>query len=331
MLPIAKYFGTYIVMEINGAYGEGGGQIIRTSLSLAAITNTPIHIKNIRAARNKKGLQPQHLTACLAVKEICDGILVAEKGSTDLYFEPGRVVPGNYDFDIGTAGSVVLVAQTLIPILIMQNKKSVIRIVGGTHVRKSPSFDYLQQVFLPAISKFGAKVNAKLLRAGFYRAGGGIIELEIFPSELFGCTKWQRDNLGQGIIRISRLPRSIAEREEFILLQNGIEKITIIEDKALSPGNAITLWKGLNGSYLPGERGKLAETVAQEAVNFLQKQTAEVDCHLADQLIIYAFLSQAKTIYETSLISKHLETNLHFTSLFLPRKSQILNKKVIIE
>jgi len=320
------------MIEIDGSYGEGGGQIIRTGLTLSAITQKPIHISDIRANRPNPGLQPQHLMACKAVRNICRGTLShCEIGSTELTFEPGPIVGGKYDFDIGTAGSVTLVAQTVIPILLKANKESELRITGGTHVMKSPSADYFERVFIPAISMMGAKVQTKLVRTGFYPKGGGIIELSVSPSPLHGMGSWPRDDTIRAIIRYSGLPAGVAIREKKIFVLNGIERdIFIREEESLSIGNAITAWKGLIGGYSLGEKGKRAETVAEEALDAIKSETGDVDRHLADQLLIYAAMAEGETRYQTSEITEHLKTNAYIISHFLDRKISMADGRISI-
>lgn len=319
------------IIKINGAYGEGGGQIIRTCLTLSAITKKSFEIFNIRAQRTKPGLQPQHLMACLAVNKLCHGDLQgAQIGSTSLAFTPHEITGGEYEFNIGTAGSVTLLAQTLIPICLFAPQPSHIRIIGGTHVQKSPGYDYFAQVFIPAIRKLGVSVTTKLIKAGYYPQGGGIIELNITPGKLHACCDWHTTEKSQAIIRLARLPLTIAQREQQILQQHHIQNIVIHEDDAYSVGNAVTVFQGFKGAYVLGERGKRAEIVAQEAFEMLQQEEGEMDAHLADQLLIYAFLAEGQTCFTTSRISEHFKTNVFVLSQFIDRKILFENKKVLI-
>ncbi len=320
------------MITIDGSHGEGGGQIIRTALTLSAITRKKVEITDIRASRKPPGLKMQHLTAVKAVRSICRGTLEgAEEGSRRLVFEPGKIVGGRYDFNIGTAGCVTLVAQTVLPILLIADKKSVVRITGGTHVMKSPGYDYFENVFIPAINFMGAKAKSRMLKSGYYPKGGGEIELKVEPSELKGREKWPREEHIRALIRIANLPVSIAMREKKVLLEHDIEDISIREEEAFSPGNAVTLWKGLRGSYIPGEKGKRAETVAQEAVDKLASETGDLDKHLADQILIYAILSEGKTRFKTSEITTHFRTNTDIISHFTERKIEYRDNEVIIE
>ncbi len=338
------------MIEIDGSLGEGGGQIIRTALSLSAVTKTPVHITNIRAGRPNPGLAPQHLTAARAVRSICRGTLShCEIGSTEFTFEPGEIVGGKYEFDIGTAGSTVLLAQAILPILLHASKPSGVRIKGGTHVMKSPSHDYFEKVFLPAISLFGATASSRLLRPGYYPRGGGEMELNAEPSALMGNSAWLREEHVEAIIRLSGLDKGIAVREKKVFVQNGIEHVHVYEDEggigssrrslgetiAGTPaiGNAITAWAGFLGAYVPGERGKRAETVAQECIDFLKREKnagSEVDLHLADQLLIYAALAKGGSGFKTSGVTSHTETNAGIILKFLGRK-MTLGEEVKVE
>lgn len=318
------------IIEIDGSYGEGGGQIIRTALTLSAITQKSVRISNIRANRSNPGLQMQHLTGAKAVRSICRGTLEhAELGSTELVFHPGKIVGGKYEFNIGTAGSVTLVAQTVIPILLFASKESKIRIIGGTHVMKSPGYDYFKEVFLPAIRRFDVDVDSKILKVGYYPKGGGIIEIDVKPSKLSGCKNWMSEDKIRAIIRLSGLPTGIAIREKKIFVQNEIYDVSVIEEESFSVGNAVTAWKGLRGSYVIGEKGKRAEIVAQEAFDEL-KIESEVDMHLADQLLLYAALAEGETNYTTNKITEHLKTNMYIISKFIDRKIEAQEDRITV-
>ncbi|MFH1222522.1 MAG: RNA 3'-terminal phosphate cyclase [Candidatus Micrarchaeota archaeon] len=309
------------MITIDGSHREGGGQIIRTALTLSALTGKPFEIDNIRANRPNPGLQPQHLMAVKAARSVCRGTMEgAEVGSSTLKFNPVNIIGGKYDFNIGTAGSVTLVAQTILPLLLHAKKESKVRIIGGTHVMKSPGYDYFEKVFIPAVKQLGAKVESKMIRAGFYPKGGGDIELLVKPSQLRGCSTWLSASFGAMIV-VGSLEPIIAIREKKVFMQHDMEKNVFIRNyETFSPGNAVTAWRGFNGAYALGEKGKRAEVVAQEAIDELKKQTAEVDRHLADQLLLYAVLAEGETSFTTSEITEHLKTNAEIISLFSDRQ-----------
>ena len=322
------------MIHVDGSSGEGGGQIIRTALSLSAITKKEVSIDNIRAGRPNPGLAAQHLTASKAVRKVCRGTLDgAELGSSSLVFHPGEIVGGKYEFNIGTAGSVTLVAQTIIPILMHAKKESEISIIGGTHVMKSPGYDYFEKVFIPAIRHMGIDIESEMVRPGFYPKGGGQIRLRIKPSMPHGVQDWQRTDRIQAIIRNTSLPLGIAIREKKIFIQNNIEEVYIREnqDPALGTGNAVTAWSGFRGSYALGEKGKRAETVAQEALDGILKEMGfDVDMHLADQLLIYAALADGPTEFTASGVTSHLQTNSGIIQKFMEKKIDISQNTVRI-
>lgn len=326
--------GDNFMIEIDGAYGEGSGQIIRTALSLSAITKKSIRIYNIRANRPNPGLSAQHLTAVKAVRSICRGTLSnCEIKSMEFTFEPGEIYGGKYKFNIGTAGSVILVAQTILPILIFASKPSIIRIIGGTHVMKSPCYDYFEKVFLPAINMFGVDAHSHLFRSGYYPKGGGEIEFNVKPNALYGNQTWPKEEHTKVIIRISDLPVSVAIREKKIFVQNKIDDIHIYEEHS-GPANAILAWNGFLGSYVLGEKTKRAESVAQECLENLLKErnvNSEVDSNLADQLLIYASLARGETRFKTSEITTHTKTNAYIISEITNRKITFKNSEIEVK
>ena len=170
------------MIEIDGNFGEGGGQILRTALSLASVTGEAVHFTDIRKNRRKPGLMYQHLTCAKAVAEITGGVLNgAELNSQEMIFTPGSIAPGNYHFVVGSAGSAILVAQTVLPCLLFGYEKSKVEICGGTHVANAPIFDFFQSVYLPCLQRMGIEASATLDQVGFYPAGGGKITLDISP------------------------------------------------------------------------------------------------------------------------------------------------------
>jgi RNA 3'-terminal phosphate cyclase (ATP) len=211
------------MIQIDGSLGEGGGQVLRTALALALVTGQPFRLEKIRAGRAKPGLLRQHLTAVQAAARIgAARVEGAVLGSTSLVFEPGAIRPGNYHFDIGTAGSTTLVLQTILPPLLAAGGPSRLTLVGGTHNGLAPPFDFLARTFLPLLNRLGPAVAATLERPGFFPAGGGRLTAEIQPApRLSPLCLGERGALRQQWARvlIAGLPPAIAERECQVLRQ----------------------------------------------------------------------------------------------------------------
>ncbi|VVC00743.1 RNA 3'-terminal phosphate cyclase [uncultured archaeon] len=305
------------MLEIDGSTGEGGGQVLRTALSLACVLQKPIRIFNIRAGRDKPGLKAQHLSVCRLLGEVTGGALHGDAiGSTEITFEPGKIMGGKYSFDIGTAGSCTLLMQAALPVLLHASAPCSLRIIGGTHVRGAPTYEYFSEVFLPAAREFGVKAGAKLLKAGFYPKGGGEAELSVEPSALHGAElKRQAAGRISCSVTLCRLPPHVAERERKKIAEQLSAhdfEVKTQEPPSGSAGNAVTIWSGRHGASALGEAGKTAEKVSSEACGaFLseEKAGAAVDAHLADQLLIYAALAKGKSSYDTGQFTPHLKTN----------------------
>ncbi|MBI5039503.1 MAG: RNA 3'-phosphate cyclase, partial [Nitrospirae bacterium] len=301
-------------MTIDGSHGEGGGQILRSALSLAIILSKPVEIINIRRGRPKSGLQPQHLACVNACRDISDAHVEGDEiGSARLRFSPQVTKSGNFTFNVaekrGSAGSTSLILQTLLPPLIFGQGPSRLTLMGGTHVPWSPSFHYLKEVFLPVIEKMGCSVRPTIDRWGWYPIGGGIIHAEINPlvrgTGLRGVRIEARGKLqrSRGISAVSNLPLSIAERQKKEGL-NNLKTLGVDTDievlSAPSPGKGtfffiVAEYEGIKAGFSAlGAIGKPAEEVAQEACKaFLEYHDSNgtVEPHLADQLIPYMALA----------------------------------------
>src|SRR5947208_1480889 len=319
------------MITIDGSFGEGGGQIIRTSCALSLITGKPFRIYNVRARRDKPGLQRQHLTAVNSAAQIgsaqVDGAAV---GSTEFTFRPGQVVPGNYTFSIGTAGSTTLVLQTVLPPLMIATAPSRITLEGGTHNVHAPPFEFLQKTFLPLVNQTGMCVSLELERYGFYPPGGGRLHLMIEPTS----SRNRLELVERGAILATRaralvvnLPPGIAERELGVVREKlgWADKQLLLEtsNNAYSPGNVLTI--EIESEQLTeimtgiGERGVRAETVAERAVKEAQQyltHNAPVGEHLADQLLIPLALAGGGS-YLTGALSLHTTTNIEIIKRFL--------------
>lgn len=322
------------MIEIDGSQGEGGGQVLRTALTLAAITAKPVHLFNVRAHRSKPGLKPQHLKAVEAVAAICGARVEGAKlGSQTLRFEPQIIAPGRYQFDIGTAGSVSLVLQTVLLPLSFAGQDSHVVITGGTHVPWSPCYHYLAWHWLHYLRQAGFRAELALDRAGFYPPGGGRISATIAPAvALAPLTAAKRGALRRirGLAAVSNLDIGIAERMRSRAMQQlqhadvacDIESTTF---DALSPGAFLLLLAEFEHSqacyYALGARGKPAEVVADEAVGQLQEFLATdgaIDEYLADQLVLPLAFAPGVSELRTSRVTQHLVTNAEIVKRFLP-------------
>ncbi len=320
---------------IDGAYGEGGGQIIRTSLSLSAITGTPVEIVNVRKGRSKPGLQPQHLMAVRSAAEICAAnVEGAEVGSTRFTFHPGcKPVAGSYHFDIRTAGATPLVAQTLLVPLAHADGDSSVTVIGGTHVPHAPTFEYLQQLYAPLLRRAGLDVEVEYEAAGFFPRGGGRILLRVRPAAFLQpvdlTERGKLENLTAYIVT-SGVPDHVADRGAATVekAMKAVGRPVHMEIRRMpSPGSgaAVILVAKCEGGYAGftglGERGKPMEKVAEAPCReFLEwwKTGAACDEHLADQLVLPAALAHGESRWTTPTVTDHLRTVLWVAQQFLP-------------
>ena len=329
------------MIEIDGSYGEGGGQIVRTSVALSAVTGKSVLIKKIRQGRPKPGLAAQHAQAIKTLGQICNAeIKGAEPGSSEVLFCPQEICGGNRRVEIGTAGSVTLLMQCLLPALLHAEKRTSLHVQGGTDVQWSPTVDYFKHVFLPALSLFGAKASLQLLRRGYYPRGQGEVLLEVEPSRLkpahiFNEPFNPAQDRVRGISHCSNLPQHVAERQAGsavrCLQEAGYPaEVSLETGRLASTGSGITLWTAGKGASFLGEWGLPAETVGRRAAEELIMEMASpaaVDAHLADQLIPY--LALAGGSYTVREISLHTKTNIWTAGHFMDAKFEIRAKEGI--
>ncbi|HLJ91292.1 MAG TPA: RNA 3'-terminal phosphate cyclase [Candidatus Angelobacter sp.] len=319
-------------IPIDGSMGEGGGQILRTSLSLSLITGKPFRIENIRAKREKPGLLRQHLTAVQAAAAIGNAKVEGDTlGSRAITFIPGTVWPGDYQFAVGTAGSGTLVLQTILPPLMMASTPSRIVIEGGTHNLAAPPFDFLERCFLPLLEKMGPKVRVELQRYGFYPAGGGRFTAEIMPCPVLKpVTLDERGEIAarKAVAVVANLPYHIAKRELDTAAQAlGLpaESLQCVDTKnSVSSGNLVMV-EITNCEFTQiftafGQRRVSAETVAGDAAKQAQEylsSKAMVDEHLADQLLLPMALAGGGS-FTATVLNQHALTNMQVICEFLP-------------
>jgi RNA 3'-terminal phosphate cyclase (ATP) len=324
------------MLHLDGSYGEGGGQILRSALSLASLLSVPVRIDGIRAGRRQPGLRAQHLTAVRALAKITGAeVTGAELSSRQLTFRPQAVRGGRYVFDVaeltGSAGSVTLLAQALLPPLLKASQPSVLTLKGGTHVAWSPPAHYLLQVFLPALAALGAQVQMELRRWGWYPRGGGEVRLEVTPAATLSGVAWRTPPpfaAFRAISAASKLPPHVAQRQATRLQERlgASLPVEIIPAGGQDPGSMVLLWGPHAGFDALGARGKPAEQVADEAaaayLAFVGRQ-AGVDPHLADMLALYLAQARGPSAIATPEITQHLLTNLWVIEQFLGPHFQV--------
>jgi RNA 3'-terminal phosphate cyclase (ATP) len=320
------------MIRIDGSTGEGGGQMLRSALSLSLVTGKAFRMENIRAKREKPGLLRQHLTAVLAACEIASAQAEgATLGSKILTFTPGSVQSGNYRFAVGTAGSGTLVFQTILPALMTARGRSEIIIEGGTHNMQAPPLDFLQKAFLPVINRLGPKVEICFEKYGFYPAGGGRFTATIEPCDRLSTIQLvERGEIERrgAVAIVANLPRNIAQRETDTivnLLNWDAQSTQIVETRnSVGPGNIVLI--ELTSSNVTevfcgfGRIGASAESVASEAADAVRSYLvsgAVAGEHLTDQLLL-PFALAGGGAFTAEKLNLHSRTNMEIIRCFLP-------------
>jgi RNA 3'-terminal phosphate cyclase (ATP) len=320
------------MIELDGAVGEGGGQILRSALALSMITGQPFRIARIRANRAKPGLMRQHLVAVQAAAQVSNArVTGAELGSSELHFNPGPITGGDYHFAIGSAGSCTLVLQTVVLALLYAPQPSTICITGGTHNTMAPPVQFLQRTYLPLLARMGAEVDVELVRYGFYPAGGGEVVATVRPCEQLAplvLTERGRRIAGYAEAFVAGLAPGIASRElSYIGAALEWEESQLHMHRLAGergPGNAVLIT--VEHEHVTevfagfGAKAVRAEAVAHEAIEQARAyldSSAAVDEHLADQLMLPMALAGGGS-FTASMISSHAITNAEVISRFLP-------------
>src|SRR5256712_2379039 len=319
------------MIEVDGSYGEGGGQVRRTAVALAAVLSKEIHVFNIRAGRAEPGLRPQHLTGVKAAAELCSANLQGlEVGATEFVFKPGKLRAGTFRFDVGTAGSVTLVLQALMPIVAFAPGIVQLDITGGTDVKWSPPIDYVRLVTLPILKKIGYQCHLETARRGHYPKGGGLVRFSTQgPSKLQPLTNDKSGSISRihGISHATSLPRHVAERQassakkrlEDAKLPSPSIDVEVADDRSpLSPGSGIVLSsEDQNGNTLGsdalGERGRPAEEVGSIAGRILVEEVesgAILDRHMGDMIVPYLVLAEGVSEGSIARVTEHTKSNI---------------------
>lgn len=326
------------MIEIDGSIGEGGGQILRTSLALSMCTGQPFTLTKIRAGRAKPGLMRQHLTCVNAAAEVCGADVQGDElNSQSLVFTPGPVRAGEYEFNVGTAGSCTLVLQTVWPALMLADTPSRLKLGGGTHNPMAPPFHFLERSYAPLLHKLGAKAELVLRRLGFYPAGGGEIEATIWPAK-DSLQPFDLNERGAKLESYAEcfapaLPRSVARRElEQLGASLGWSDAQLREAACRQnegPGNALLatlVYEHVSEVFTAfGEKGVSAEQVAREVVREVrayQVSHAVLGSHLTDQwalpLALAVWQRRRSASYTATELTDHATTNFETIQKFLP-------------
>src|SRR5262245_8628363 len=324
------------MLEIDGSFGEGGGQVLRSSLALSLLTGKPFRMTNIRANRKPKpGLQPQHLMSVRAAAQIGNAKIKGDAvNSKELTFEPGEVRPGKYRFAIGTAGATGLVLHTVyLPLAFRASGPSEVILEGGTHVSKAPCYHFLEMTWRAYLERIGIKVRLEMTWPGFYPRGGGEVIAHVSPCAklrglyLMKCPELTR---ATGFSAVAGLPEHIARRQarqaERRLAEVGIGARIRTEEWEGGPGAVV----GITFEDAPvptfffgiGARGKPAETVAEEVADeaiAFSELAAPIDAYSADQIVLPLSLSDEESELRVAVVTKHLTTNLAVIRMFLDR------------
>lgn len=311
-------------LKIDGSFGEGGGQIIRTAITLSVITKKPIRLENIRKNRKKAGLRPQHLTAIKLLGNICNAeIKGLEIGSTSIEFIPHEIEDRILEENIGTAGSISLIIQVLIPAVSFCKKKLELSITGGTDVAWSPTAEYTRHVLHEAYSRMGINFSMKIKRRGYYPKGNGLIDLEVFPCKQLKSINLKKRKTTQVELfcSFSKIPKKIIDSSiQKIIKQLEKQKFqintTISNDNALDDGGSVLLMSTDDDSIIGVDSlfDKKIQGFKPEIYQEFIDSKLSVDEHLADMLVLPASLSNEMSIFQVNKISSHLETNLYVTS-----------------
>lgn len=321
-------------MLIDGSYGEGGGQILRTSIALSAILGEDVEIINIRAKRRNPGLAAQHLWGIKLAGMMSNAKISGLKvGSQRVVFSPNKIKGGEYRIDIGTAGSITLLLQTAIPIALFADDKVILKITGGTDVSWSPPIDYYRHVLSYFLRRMGAKMYIEVIERGYYPEGGGKVRVEIEPGELEGLKILERGEMKgrRAYINMRGLPMHIVERMKKNL--RGYELFEDVGNASRSRGCGLVILEEYSNTILAGDslckKGLPAEKVARIAIEKLEKErnsNSTVDVNMGDHLITFGSLAKGTTAYYVREVTEHIKTNAWVVQKFGKRVKMEGNK-----
>jgi RNA 3'-terminal phosphate cyclase (ATP) len=312
------------MLEIDGAHGEGGGQLVRTAVALAAIRGTPMRISNVRAGRRNPGLAPQHVAAVRAVASMCDAQCEGlEPRAAAFTFVPKRLQGGQFRVDVGTAGSITLVLQAMLPVAVASGARCRMSIRGGTDVRAAPPIDYLRWVLLPQLARMGIQAVLTVERRGYYPKGGGEVLLELAPAR----------ELVPFVVEETGPVRRVAVR---VHVDTQVEVVGA--DRSAGPGGAIVLCapsaRTLLGAAQVAERGVRAErlgTMAAESLAGDLRARASLDVHAADQMLVFLALAPGESRFRARELSSHARTSMWLLERFSAARFAVAGQAGAVE
>ncbi len=326
------------MIEIDGSKGEGGGQILRTSIALSAVSSQPVRVKNIRANRPNPGLAPSHVTSIEAVAKIADAeVDDLYPGSKGIVFRPGQLVGGEYEFDVGTAGSISLVLQSCLVPAALARSRVVMTIKGGTDVRWSPPIDYMRLVHVPILRAFGPSLDLDVVTRGFYPEGGGEVVAEVSP--VGGLAAVDIGTQGkvlriEGIAYARNLPEHVVTRMKHAAMKSMLESREVKVESDIGKGHstgagiilAAVCENTVLGASALGERGVRSETLGEDCARDLMETIsshATVDEHMLDQIIPYMALAKGRSRVVAEEITSHARTNIEVVEAFLGKRFDV--------
>jgi len=334
------------MIEIDGSHGEGGGQILRTAISLSAVTGKEVLISNIRAGRPNPGISPSHVTSIEAVAELCDaevdGLFA---GSKKIVFKPNQLTGGTFDFDVGTAGSISLVVQScLLPAAMSKSRVNLV-VKGGTDVKWSPPIDFMRLVHLPTLTRFGPACYLEINSRGFYPEGGGEVSVEISPvAKLSGLDLGERGAVLSidGCAYAQNLPEHVTSRMRHSVLKNLLDFKDVRVDSDIRKGRstgagivlAATCENSIIGESALGAKGVKSEVLGEDCSSDLKESLlsgASVDQHMLDQILPYMALAEGKSRVLAEELTSHAETNIWAIEKFVGKRFSVKEKKGLTE
>jgi len=334
------------MIEVDGSLGEGGGQMLRTSVALSAVTGEDVRVKNIRANRPNPGLAPSHVTSVEAVARICDGeVDNLYTGSKEIVFRPGQLTGGRYEFDVGTAGSISLILQSCLIPAALSKARTIIQVTGGTDVKWSPPIDFMRLVHIPLLGMFGPSCDLEVPARGFYPEGGGEVAMDVSPVSKLASVDLAFPGKVlrvEGVSYAQNLPEHVATRVKHAALKELVDFKQVKVDTDLrrgrSTGAGLVLCAVCENTFLGasalGERGvraeDLGEVCAQDLLETL-KSGATVDEHMLDQILPYMALSEGRSTILAEELTLHAMTNMSIVEAFLGRRFETLEKDGLVE